>query len=267
MGRKYLMQNVMRVLLWGVGALCYPSIVEGANLHVIIAADTLSENIRPGTIKDIKQMKLEIRQISRYTDLKVKQQVFDEYDATSSSVLAAVRGLAINSDDVVLFYFTGHGYRTPSKGDNPWPNFFFPANSTGIDMSQVAEYLKKKNPQLVIIIGDCCNNVLSDDGAPPIQQLDRRHTTAAKSIQANYRKLFLETTGVLLMSAAIKGEVAYSSRSGAIFTNALSRSLAKTVGGSSENATWQMVLDRAAAYSNSDLNHPQHPQYQLIGKE
>ena len=251
--------HLFSLLLYLILLVC-PTYSEAADLYAIFVGDTVSDDIKLSVQADIKMMKGEANKIAMYTGLKVKEVVLEGRQATTGNLLNKVKSIALNPDDVVIFYFSGHGFRTPSKQGNPWPNLFFTGEQKAVDFLAVTNVLKEKHPRLILAIADCCNNSIVDWFAPQIVNVAARNQNVDPRIQANYRKLFLDTQGVIIASGSKAGEVAWCAENGALYTMAISKSLFKEVREPAGEASWTTLLDRASF----DVDQYQHPQYQLM---
>jgi Caspase domain len=231
------------------------------NLHAIIVADTNSADIRQSVEADVALMREEIKLIAQHTGLQELLHVIKGKEAVSENLINLIQNLSVKNGDVIFFYFSGHGYRTPSKQKNSWPNLFFSLTYTGMDFGEVTSMLANKNPRLFIAIADCCNNSIPDSFAPPVKQplfLTMRGVRNYKT--RNYRKLFLRTKGQIIVSSSKDGELAWGASNGAIFTLAFLKSLHSEVENVEGKVSWQTILDSSIL----KVHTLQTPQYQII---
>jgi hypothetical protein len=231
-----------------------PGLSEAADIVSVIVVDTQDDSIGDSTAADLYKMQSLVSKIAKNTDLKPRQVILKDQNAVPAKMLNSLKSLKVNQDDVVIFYFSGHGYRTPSKGDSLWPNLYFSLRDEGVEYEKVVSLLQKKNPRLLITMADVCNNVISESQAPLLVRSFFKRVNEDKVTQ-NYRRLFLETNGLIRVTGAKKGEFAWATPVGGTFTLAFIKSLETEVN-SSAPADWTVLLDRVSIDLHRDDQHP-----------
>ena len=234
-----------------------PTSIKAASLQAIIVADTFDLSIGDGASADLQKMRYAIQQIAKQTKLALKQDIIAGKNATPAKLLAKLNKLKIKNNDVIIFFFSGHGYRTPSKNDNnPWPNLAFSQVDQAIEFDFIIQKLEQLQPRLLLAISDSCNNVIPDAFAPILIHKAAEKLPSPNKVSENYRELFLHTSGTLLIASSQPGEYSWATSKGSLFTLAFLQQLdqeAKTTG----IANWQDLLGRAA----NSLQDTQHPVY------
>lgn len=233
--------------------------LDAATLHSVIVADTTDESIGDSTAVDLSMMRKETVKIAHYTGLRLRETILQGRYVEPHALLKVIDKLKVKSDDVVVFYFSGHGFRSESKGDNPWPNLYFSLKGEGVDLTLVKEKLEEKNPRFILAIADVCNSEIPDLLSPPLVFKMFRYSNDEEVMKANYRTLFLETEGTLIVSSSEVGEFSWGTSSGGLFTLAFLQSLDSAIR-SSEYPNWEAILTRAYELVSED----QHPQWELI---
>jgi len=238
------------------------SIVSASDLHVIMVCDTTAKNIENGVHINMQSFQKEVADIAYYADMKINLKVFYDLEANHLFV-DYIKNLKVDSDDAIIFYWSGHGYRTESK-DSPWPNFAFENDWTGIDQLAVTQLIEKKNPRLLLSITDTCNSILPEEYAPPLMNLKSREFVSMdmESVkQENYKKLFIESTGTYITAASIPGQYSYANNSyfGGLWTYSFIEGLHKEVK-STEIADWNHLFIQAE-YNLSGFSVEQTPMY------
>ena len=142
-------------------------------MHAIIFAGTEDATIGNGTQKSFQLIKQEVENILNQTGMEVKTyyKIGEAFTLGSyNSVMADVSAEDL-SNDVVLFYFLGHGFQSE---DHSYPNLLFKNTSGGVTEQELDEAavtfheiqadLQKTNARLTLLIGEACNNELELDG-------------------------------------------------------------------------------------------------------
>lgn len=236
-----------------------PAQSDAATLHAVIVADTTDTSIGGSTALDFENVRREMQKISFYTGLNLRETTFRGRDAVPENVLGKINQLEIKEEDVVIFYFSGHGYRTPSKGDVPWPNLYFSTTGTGIDYALIGEKLEARHPRFLMVIADACNNVVSDWFSPPLIKKSFMMMSPESNMERNYRKLFLEVKGVVMITSSKAGEYSWATERGGYFTLAFLYHLTNAVKFGSD-VDWFTILDLAS----TQIERDQHPDFQIF---
>jgi len=228
--------------------------VESAELHAILLIDSEAENIETAMVKNHLLWQKQLLKISGHTDMLVHEHAFIGKDLMSSKVFSSLRELQIDPDDVVLLYFCGHGYRTHKKL-NPWPYMCFSHENIAVDLMTLTDYLKQKNPRLLIAFAECCNNYIESQNFDLIQEAVGKNRRLV--MQANYRKLFCETEGAIVVSSSHPGEFSWAwVDRGSCFTLAFFECLEKEVR-NREGTDWDIIFESASVKVH-DLQSPQY---------
>ncbi|MEC7838479.1 MAG: caspase family protein [Chlamydiota bacterium] len=238
--------NVIKKLIFCL-LLLMTTVATASTLHVIMVCDTQAKNIQGGVAINMQSMQKEMADIAYYTDMQLNMKIFYDLEANHNFV-DYINKLNVNSDDVVIFYWSGHGYRTESK-NNPWPNFAFANDWTGIDQLELTLLIEKKSPSLTISITDTCNSILSEKHAPPLmhmKSLELSPMDLKELKRENYTKLFCNTKGTIITAASIPGQYSYANNSlfGGLWTYSLLNGLQSEVI-SSKEASWDHVFEVA----------------------
>ena len=244
---------------------------RGAALHAIIVGDTNDPNIGVGVEADMKHILEFINHIGRNTPwnqqgtLKVfvTRSVFGgnprEERLSHRNLRAALANVPAGEDDVILFYYSGHGMGDDA-GQTIWPSLYFEDNAFAYE--QLLAPLQAKNPRLLIIITDACNNF--SDWMPEMQFSAAKRMAKAAPIEQNYRELFLNQRGYILATSSIPGEIslAASTRPGSLFTNDLLMRIYQQLQSPSP-PSWNRIETTELTYVDQGEKFKQHPQYEI----
>ncbi len=240
---------------------------QAANLIAIIASDTLDEDIGQSVKQDFNHMRKQAQEVAKYTGLTLKEILMEGRSTNPQQFLKQLNSVKANSDDVILFFFGGHGYRTKSKGSSPWPNLVFSQQDKGLEYDYVIYNLMEKHPRFLITIADVCNSFVGEKSAPPVVATrSLRAVPSEDKIRANYQHLFLEEQGMINITSAQVGEYASGSdNQGGAFTYAFIKNL-KDETRNAGKASWKKLLERAKtdvtndsirnSHSKEDIQHP-----------
>jgi hypothetical protein len=194
--------------------------------------------------KDLDIVGEEVQRIARATGLTLVDRVYKGGDFSLENVRNAVQSVQAGPDDVVFFYYSGHGFRTAGK-QNDWPYFFFHSDRT-IDFGWVVETLNAKGARMTVSLVDACNNVVDVQ----IREAQKGLPEAGAKAEEGYRELFLRHRGTVAGASSIPGETSTATGSGSLFTLAFLQSLRREIG--QARPSWQPLMEKAAG---SRLSH------------
>lgn len=249
------MKNIILLLLSVVGFAVNINELPAVDLHAVIVVDTIGD-LRTFTRPDLDNIRTEVRTIAATTGLHLKEKILADGLFEQKAVVDCIRDLKVKSQDVVLFYFSGHGYRTRVK-DTCWPFLYFGCRHQTIDLNYIANVLRSKHPRFALVIADCCNNYIEErDLSPDNETVSASFSWEAISDQG-YRRLFLESKGLVIVAGCREGEYSYGCHRGGFFTNYFLMSLNREL--SSPRPGWDNLLKRTSYY----IGNLQTPRYMI----
>ena len=99
-----------------------------------------------------------------------RQKTYSGTDFTETKCKNVIRSLSCGKDDIVVFYYLGHGGRAQMGHEEkasynqkyPWPDLAFDKANTnesinGLTLNAVHNSLKQKGARLTVTMGMCCN--------------------------------------------------------------------------------------------------------------
>jgi GH25 family lysozyme M1 (1,4-beta-N-acetylmuramidase) len=234
-------------------------------VHAILVADTLDPAIGAGVAENKANIASFLGNVKSLTGLNVATSEVDGVNFTCKSIIDAISALNVSSDDVVFFYYAGHGFRRDSS-QTQFPEFFCggPRDPTET-LSQAVDSIKAKQPRLIIAIADACNKITEPApaaAAAPVPGADRKGALL---------QLFKAYRGTLVMSGAIPGQYSWYMTAGAslggFFTNQLLVAINQNIDRSGADVRWEAIAEDAVKPIFVPTNPPvtQNPQYSAVG--
>lgn len=195
-------------------------------------------------------------------------------DFTKSNVSSAIANLYPSSNDVVVFYYSGHGFRFTSQ-TTQWPQLDLrPTGTEDIKPntmnlhSDVYKALSAKNPRLLMVIGECCNIDLGV-GTPSVPSPLTMPLGTPIMNESTVKNLF-STRGKMMIATSKPYESTwyYHDTGGFFGTNFMSTFLSN-VGFTSRTTapSWPNIFKTAMNYTVKQTEggeggtKPQHPIY------
>lgn len=227
-------------------------------LHALVLVDEYSE-ISNACIADKFKIEEEVQIIAQKTRLKLNLQ---QIDYSKESLEATINELEVGENDVIFFYFTGHGYRYENQIQcGALPYLYLTKEKehlyeVGICLESINEQLKAKAPRLLVSLADCCNNIL------PYEEPIAMNTALVGEV---YKKLFLQTEGHIIATSSLPGQFSFATNNGGYFTNGFLETIRDlaSVESDLDQVSWDKVLKRTTALTIINSESKQKPQYQV----
>lgn len=252
-----------RLALLLVCVACLPGTAVAANLHFLILCDTLDPDI--GTIDDFNIAQTWAQAIASNTALTLQLQSLTGSSLTVANAKTMLNNLQVNADDVVYFFYSGHG---GNPGDRKWPIFYFTSSPGDMPDEQrlsfdwVLSALRPKNPKLLFVLADACNNFSNQSGQP----IPHAQAVTGPAVTQAFLALFTDFTGEVLSSGCEPGQYSYgASGTGALYTNNYMNAF-YTLAGQITPLTWEAVMAKARADTVTQTMSEtpvQRPQYEI----
>ena len=175
-------------------------------IHFIVFADTEDPNIGNSCTQTLKYLQGNLlTKLRRYIDDKdVKSYIYQGTGNFTRNKLDFIIGtLNTSSDDVIFFYYTGHGY---NNGANDYPTLTLGKDGEDLSLRKkelldVYSILRQKEHRLLVVIAEACNKQITassiSDNSP------------VEDEASNFRALF-GASGDYMISSSKKGQVSYT---------------------------------------------------------
>jgi hypothetical protein len=228
------------------------------SIEAVIVADLRDESI--GCARDVANMKKSLCVIGEKIGFKVSTTILKPQDFVARTVIQKLKSLSFSRNNIVVFYYTGHGFNDENKR-SPWPTLF--TRKQRLAGSAVVKYLQHRPSRCSIIIFDCCNDKTSMGKIVHSFRSATRPSLSYGDDLSGFASLLLETRGSVVMAAAKVGEKAEGGwATGGVFTEGLLLSVKKL--GSDKNLTWDALFQEASTRTTSNsAGGEQHPFFAL----
>lgn len=129
------------------------------------------------------------------------------YNVTPENCRSIVQGLTCSTEDIVVFYYVGHG--TENTGTSKYPLMWMAQSNANklIPLSWVHDKLKSKGARLTVSIGMCCNAAQNIPGRnSPTFDVNYGNTYVDEEMASCIKKLFLNYSGDIVVTSSSPGE-------------------------------------------------------------
>lgn len=203
-------------------------------LHTLLLIDESDKSIGKTCALDRISVNQFYQTVARTLHLRYQPRLLNNKDFSKTALQAELAALRPGRDDIVVFYYSGHGFRYRNDESRLFPEMKLlqkeqvrkrELRENSMNTEDVFNLLRARNPRLLFVISDCCNAYVEMnryEDTSDIRKMmlpDRRGWK--KAVLSN---LFLTTKGAYLISSAKKGQLAGSHMSmGGFFTYSLYR--------------------------------------------
>ena len=206
-------------------------------IWAVVVADTADPGIGASVDVDRRNVENLLGEISDESGLDLEVHSISGRYLSVQQLAAALNKIHPGPDDVVFFYFTGHGMRDMESND-PLPTLA--VGNDLVPFRDILTVLDDADPRLVIALADACNRDLDDDGVGAMVVADNGDNKLW-----SYKSLFADTKGYYVASSSSPGELSTTiDERGSAFTKSFITAMRYAM--KSANATWSTVRDIAA---------------------
>lgn len=256
----------MRVRILLLSLVClFAEIASAKTIYLLVFTDDNDQSIGTSCAQTHKYFSNTfVPNLKQYTGMSVVDKYYFGSRFSVSNVNSAISGLNSTTNDVIIFYYAGHGY---NRGYNDYPTMTLGVSGTPIaqrskDLLDVYNALRKKPHQLLLCVAEACNAVHGVRG-----NADNMITSFPSHVfSAEHFKELFNATGDYMASSSIKGQKSYSSEgSPGMFTSGFREAFNEVVERSNAGiATWNNVFTKAVANTEHialESGYTQQPQW------
>lgn len=207
------------------------SILNAQKIHLLIfATDKRSDDIYISCQKDKKRILAEAKTIAKEIGYSL---TYYNTKFSKESLNTTINKLDAETNDVIIFYFSGHGN---NYNNNEFPNLnFYEKNSySELNLMSIHKKLKAKKGRFLLTIGDLCNNI-----AKEFPKKSFGLSLTKRSL--GYIKLFKYHKGDIIITSSKKSQYSWCNNfSGGYFTRSFLWSLNKNI--LEGNYKWEEII-------------------------
>jgi hypothetical protein len=243
----------------------YTSVSPNNNtkMHLFIVANTIISDIGTSCKVDEDRTANEFEDFAKVLNIKIVKHIIDGNNFSKSSVNRELDYFYPSSNDIVVFVYTGHGFRWTNQTSR-YPSISLKYSSyenlsetNSYLLSDIYDKITRKGARLNIVVGDCCNSSVGVSSRGGDAGLASRFATDGNV--SKLEQLFMKTKGNLLIAAASPYETSCgSSRDGGYLISSFFQAINKETSYlNNANPTWDHIVQNAinsARYNTQNLN-------------
>lgn len=234
--------------------------------HAIIFANTKNPGIGESVAEDYQKMRIEFKSMANFIGYNYKAYEFKGEDFNRSNLENTINKLSCSPEDIVFFYYSGHGGRS-SRDKTEFPQMLLLVDESRggnertdlYPIYNVKERIKAKNPRLTIVMGDLCNSIPDGDWITP-KSIGKGPTMKTTEKCQFYKDLFFNMKGDIITASSKPGETSAAYPYGGAYTYVFLTVLQAMVA-NNKQANWNTLLETAQRLTAD--NYKQSPIFQI----
>lgn len=243
-----------------------PLSIKAQTMHAIIVANTFDYSIGSACATDYNIVYSEIKNIAQILHYNDNLVAFQDYDFSKENVETAIEKMQCANNDVIFFYYSGHGARAVND-NSKWPQMSFNSNNkidnrNYVPLLKVFKQLKNKQPRLLIVIADCCNSV-SNKVLPKNVMKGQTTVSDDEAPERVYKSLYNDLSGTILVSSSKPGEPSIAlTDQNSLFTVKFFEAMADALNGKIK-CDWETLLSESGKRTSDFSDSKQNPQCEI----
>ncbi|MFI5188197.1 MAG: caspase family protein [Chitinophagales bacterium] len=229
---------------------------SSSTLHLVLIANTLDPTIGMGCSTDEKNLRNEFNEVADALGVSFREHIIDGASFSKENVQAELNSLEPAKNDIVLFIYRGHGFRYKNQTED-WPRMDLRTSSyaaindnSSMNLAEVYSILKSKGARLNIILGDCCNSEVDASSVTTSNYLTFQVDN--NSDVSKLKKLFMNSNGIILSSAAQKGEVSWNTPEGGLYSMSFLQALREEISYlSNDPCNWNNIISKTISLARN----------------
>ena len=226
---------------------------QNIKLYLLVVANVFDKKIGQADRKNMNDAIAFFRKIKEF--LGIDQFIYDTIanmkDYNKKNVADKINTFFKPApDDIVVFYYSGHGFRKPKDG-KPGPYIDmrtdyskdFMVNS--LSMEDIMATIQKKGARLNLVLSDCCNAFVNDTN-PMVEPPATKKSFGVNWSTQNCRNLFLNKmpTSILATAASPYQLAAMNNEFGGFFSHFFRTALETHFSFLKTKVTWEQVFEQ-----------------------
>jgi hypothetical protein len=224
---------------------------KNIKMHIILVGDIADKKIGPACASDIQKVTAIYKSLADFLGIKnVFITTLTGNKFSISNVRSAVTNLRPASDDIVIFYYTGHGFRRP-EANYRFPYMKLKSNDVtknellvnSINIEEIFTLIRRKNARFNLVMSDCCNDA-PESGNSLGARIGKLRSSGLNWSEANCKKLFMNSEPISVLATGADKDQRSSSNNtfGSFFTYFFKASMENYFSPMNRFVTWDLVL-------------------------
>jgi len=237
---------------------------ETAKIFLLVVANTNDPDIGGSCYKDMNRVVYTYQDLAEFLGIEIFPTKIFGTLYSKENIEKAINDIKPSKDDIVIFYYSGHGFR--KKNDKRrYPYLDFRAKPKddykvySMNIEDIFHSITKKGARFNLVLSDCCNNDPESTNAVGTMIPGGRGPSSSGLgwNEDNCRALFLNKKRMsVLATAADVGQRASSNNDfGGFFSYFFKTSMENHFSVFKKNITWEQVMDEAKKQTVNKAEH------------
>ena len=230
------------------------NIVSAPWFYFINVGNTADKTIGKGCQKDLDNTTVLFERIAQELDMHLSEVQVTGENFTKQNVLTAIAEIVPQQQDVIFFYYSGHGFSFQDDSVHQFPQLDLRTNppvysetvikASTKNIDEIFESIKVKGAHLNLVVSDCCNSLIEFYRRKPNKVALPRNPIIQSVNKIVLANLFQKRKASILISAADKAQYAVSDDSyGGIFTFNFNNAMIAALYGPSNAPSWESLIN------------------------
>ena len=237
------------------------AVEKNTRLHLFIVANTKEKIIGGSCALDKERTLQTFTDLSQYLGIRLLVDTVTGTKYNKKNVEEGLKKLKPSPNDIVVFYYSGHGYRRVG-GKSRFPFIDLRAKPSddhvqqSLGMEDIFTNIKKKGARINLILSDCCNNDVAATNIVGSKPMKTKASGLPWS-EENIRELFLNKTPIsVLATSADEGQKASGNdKFGGFFSYFFKTSMESYCSKLKTHPSWDVVLQTTKMQTIQKATH------------
>ncbi len=190
-------------------------------LHLICAMDTKDRLLGLGARHALQAIQEQFSAAAKTTGLQIHPIEVSNEQFTREELKKNLDKLQVGPQDVIVFYYFGHGFRY-SDNNSRFPICFVGKNGVdhprdaALPLTDIYQQLTTKGARLTLVFAECCNNEIGVP-APVDSYIASTPMSVNFASKDRYKELFLKQSGSILLASSDEDQASWATSTGGYF--------------------------------------------------
>ncbi|MEO0338859.1 MAG: caspase family protein [Bacteroidota bacterium] len=190
-------------------------------LHLVCAMDTKDRLLGLGARHALQAIQEQFSAAAKTTGLQIHPIEVSNDNFTRNQLERSLEQLQAGPNDVIVFYYFGHGFRY-TDNNSRFPICFVGKNGVdhprqaALPLTDIYQQLTAKGARLTLVFAECCNNEIGVP-APVDGYIASRPMSVNFASKDRYKQLFLKQSGSILLASSDEDQASWATSTGGYF--------------------------------------------------
>jgi len=187
--------------------------IYAQTFHAVMFGATDDEGIGWSCKRDVKYMKIIMAEMAHAVNMNLVTYYYDGQNMTAGKLKSVLQNLNCQPQDIVFFYYTGHGGRAKNDSGTKFPQLLCKPTSDAwsdddmIPVDYVSKVISQKAPRFYVVFTDCCNNENRIITPKTGMYTSKGATVIRETTKTLYQSLLMNKQGHVIVASSKPGQI------------------------------------------------------------